>query len=126
MSYDDPESENNGPFVVNESKDILMNSWRTELNAPEILPYKEELVAEIQEFLSDQEVTDQLRLLLLQCRLYYMMTSRKCSIKVRYGYSYDVVDSCNRMGMQIDDSITEPVLSYCQRDDSTSTVTRSL
>lgn len=58
MSYDDPESENNGTFVVNESKDILMNSWRTELNAPEILPYKEELVAEIQEFLSDQEVTD--------------------------------------------------------------------
>jgi hypothetical protein len=84
MSYDDPESENNGTFVVNESKDILMDSWRTELNAPEILPYKEELVAEIQEFLSDQEVTDQLRLLLLQCQLYYMMTSRKCSIKESY------------------------------------------
>ena len=58
MSYADPESEDNGTCEINESKDILMNSWRTELNAPEILPYKEELVAEIQEILSDQEVIE--------------------------------------------------------------------
>ena len=56
MSYNDPDSQDNGPVLINESKDILMDSWRTELNAPEILPYKEELVTEILELLSEQEV----------------------------------------------------------------------
>jgi hypothetical protein len=56
MSYADPDSQDNGPVIINESKDILMDSWRTELNAPEILPYKEELVTEILELLSEQEV----------------------------------------------------------------------
>ena len=56
MSYSDAEADDNGTYAINENKDILMNSWRTELNAPEILPYKEELVAEIQDILSDQEV----------------------------------------------------------------------
>lgn len=56
MSYNDPDSQDNGPVLINESKDTLMDSWRTELNAPEILPYKEELVREILELLSEQEV----------------------------------------------------------------------
>lgn len=56
MSYTDPDSQDNGPVIINESKDILMDSWRTELNAPEILPFKEELVEEILELLSEQEV----------------------------------------------------------------------
>ena len=45
-----------GPVVINESKDILMNCWRTELNAPEILPYRGSLVEEMQRLLSHQEV----------------------------------------------------------------------
>lgn len=58
MSYTNPESEDNGSFEINSSIDSLMNSWRTELNAPEILPYKKDLVEEIQGILTDQEVIE--------------------------------------------------------------------
>lgn len=58
MSYTNPESEDNGSFEINSSIDSLMNSWRTELNAPEILPYKKDLVEEIQGILADQEVIE--------------------------------------------------------------------
>ena len=53
-------SDNNaleGDYEVNESVEVLMNAWRTEMNAPEILPYKEELVKEMKSLLSAQEVT---------------------------------------------------------------------
>ena len=45
-----------GDYEVNESVEVLMNAWRTEMNAPEILPYKEELVKEMKSLLSAQEV----------------------------------------------------------------------
>ena len=60
MSFIDSDS---GPVVINESKDILMNCWRTELNAPEILPYKGSLVEEMQQLLSHQEVGQRLNIL---------------------------------------------------------------
>ena len=41
---------------VNESIGILTDAWRTEANAPEILPYQEELVEEMQELLKNQQV----------------------------------------------------------------------
>ena len=56
MSYSNPEYEDIGSCEINSSINSLMNSWRTELNAPEILPYREALVVEIQEILSEQEV----------------------------------------------------------------------
>ena len=46
-----------GDYEVNDSVEVLMNAWRTEMNAPEILPYKEELVKEMKSLLSAQEVT---------------------------------------------------------------------
>lgn len=47
-----------GDVAMNDSIFTLANAWRTEANAPEILPYKEELVEEIKEFLKNQEVID--------------------------------------------------------------------
>lgn len=41
---------------INTSIETLINSWKTELNAPEILPYKEELIDEIQQLLREQDV----------------------------------------------------------------------
>jgi hypothetical protein len=55
-------SEQDDTSAINESIDMLSNAWRTELNAPEILPYKEDLVDEFQLLLNNQEV-----LLLQEC-----------------------------------------------------------
>lgn len=43
-------------MAVNASVEELHNSWRTELNAPEILPYKEDLVESMHNLLKRQEV----------------------------------------------------------------------
>ena len=43
-------------MIANESITKLSDAWRTEVNAPEILPYNEELVEEIREMLKKQEV----------------------------------------------------------------------
>lgn len=45
-----------GGYEVNESVEVLLNAWRTEMNAPEILPYRDELVKEMKSLLSAQEV----------------------------------------------------------------------
>jgi hypothetical protein len=49
--------EDDGVARINESIQQLADAWRTEVNAPEILPYKKELIAEMQELLKNQEVT---------------------------------------------------------------------
>ena len=41
----------------NDSTDDLIAAWRTEANAPEILPYKGDLVGQIQSILVDQQVS---------------------------------------------------------------------
>ena len=40
----------------NDSTDDLVVAWRTEANTPEILPYKADLVSQIQGILVDQQV----------------------------------------------------------------------
>lgn len=57
MSDFDNSDQQDDTSALNESIDILSNAWRTELNAPEILPYKEDLVEEIQLLLNNQEVS---------------------------------------------------------------------
>ena len=55
-------SDNNaleGDYEVNESVEVLMNAWRTEMNAPEILPYKEELVKEMKSFIPQENYMKQ-------------------------------------------------------------------
>ena len=48
--------EGNGP-EINPRIEELLNAWRTELNAPEILPYNDELVDYIKDMLTNIEVT---------------------------------------------------------------------
>lgn len=57
MSDFDNSDQQDDTSALNESIDMLSNAWRTELNAPEILPYKEDLVEEIQLLLNNQEVS---------------------------------------------------------------------
>jgi hypothetical protein len=44
-------------YTINDSLSQLNDAWRTEANAPEILPYKEELVDEIRKQLEDQQAS---------------------------------------------------------------------
>jgi hypothetical protein len=57
MSDFDNSDQQDDTSALNESIDMLSNAWRTELNAPEILPYKDDLVEEIQLLLNNQEVS---------------------------------------------------------------------
>jgi hypothetical protein len=52
-------TQEEGEAVLNDSIFTLSDAWRTEVNSPEILPYKEDLVDEIQELLKNQEVNIQ-------------------------------------------------------------------
>ena len=47
--------EGNGP-EINPRIEELLNAWRTELNAPEILPYNDDLVDYIKDMLNNVEV----------------------------------------------------------------------
>ena len=53
---DEPSQEEGGGALINDSVERLYTAWRTEVNAPEILPFKEELVEEMQQVLKNQEV----------------------------------------------------------------------
>jgi hypothetical protein len=48
--------DDDGAARVNDSIQKLSDAWRTELSAPEILPYKDDLVEEMKEILKNQEV----------------------------------------------------------------------
>lgn len=50
------DDDGGGGAVVNDSIEKLSNAWRTEVNAPEILPFKHELVDEMQQLLKNQVV----------------------------------------------------------------------
>ena len=54
---DEPSQEEGGGAVINDSVEKLYTAWRTEVNAPEILPFKQELVEEMQQVLKNQEVS---------------------------------------------------------------------
>ena len=53
-------------FVVNETITQLHDCWRTEVNSPEILPIRLELVDEITEILQNQQV-----IIIIIIRYYY-------------------------------------------------------
>jgi len=56
MDYDfDTASSQNTGYVLNDSLVALNKAWSTETNAMEILPYKEEIVQELQEQLEAQQ-----------------------------------------------------------------------
>jgi hypothetical protein len=50
------DGDGGGGAVINDSIEKLSDAWRTEVNAPEILPFKQELVDEMQQLLKNQEV----------------------------------------------------------------------
>ena len=55
-AWDTSQEDDTGGAVVNDSIEKLFYAWRTEVNAPDILPFKQELVDEMQELLKNQEV----------------------------------------------------------------------
>ena len=55
-AWDTSQEDEAGGAVVNDSIEKLFYAWRTEVNAPDILPFKQELVEEMQELLKNQEV----------------------------------------------------------------------
>ena len=55
-SLDDLTSQGGTGVVLNDSLTKLNNAWCTETNADEILPYKSEIVEELQTQLTEQQV----------------------------------------------------------------------